>query len=140
MLLTNSGLMKKSKLIPLFIAISLIIISCEDDIFAPRNLEGTWNVTEYDYELNEMHFTVGIDYYPGDNSRILIGNFSNLGFEYEVVADISETDLTINYQEIDGGGGLFRISGRGTATSNLRKIDWEYSLDGDNYTALFEKE
>ena len=117
----------------------LLFISCEEDIFAPKTFEGIWNATEYDDKQNENPFIVEISYYQGNTNRIMIGNFSALAMEYKVIADISGLDLTIHNQEVDGRGGLFRISGTGKAKSNLREINWSYKVDDDVYTAVFKK-
>ena len=132
--------MKKSaNLLLCFVILLTLIVSCEDDIFGPRSFKGTWKATEYDSESTSLTFTVGIDYSPGDSSKIIIGNFSNLGINYEVVADISGMDLVIKYQEVGPLNARYRISGTGKASSGLRKIDWSYRVDNDDFTAVFEK-
>lgn len=128
-----------AKLQVLLLILLTFLVSCEDDIFGPRTFKGTWKATEYDSESHSLTFTVGIDYYPGDSTKITIGNFSNLGINYEVVADISGTDLTIKFQEVGPVNARYRISGTGKASSGLRKIDWSYRVDDDNFTAVFEK-
>ncbi len=124
----------------LFISLlALSIVSCDDDIFGPRSLEGTWRVTEESEAFGRQTFIVGIGYFAGDSSRVLIGNFSNLDLGVEVVANVQGLSLTIDQQTVRGRGGSYRISGSGTATSNLRRINWTYRIDGANYTAVFDK-
>ncbi len=132
--------MSKFRLIVSLTLISLAGLSCDDEIFGPRTFEGEWKATEYDDEFNELRFMAVTNYYPDDSSRLLISNFSSLGLEYDVVANISGLNLTIIEQSVDGRGGTFRISGSGKATSNIRKIDWIYKVDGDDFTAVFEKQ
>lgn len=117
----------------------LLIVSCEDDIFGPGSYAGRWNATEYNDNFEPMSFRSDIEYVSGDSTRILIGNFSNLGYEYKVVSDVAGINLTIPSQTIEGNGGRFSISGSGKASSNMRKIDWKYKLDGDDFTAVFAK-
>jgi hypothetical protein len=130
--------MRIYKLILLLLFISLSFPSCEDETFGPRSFAGIWNATEYDDDSNEITFAVVINDMDGD--MVLIGNFSNLGPGYTVEAGISDLELTISSQVIDGVGGTFRVSGNGTATSNLRRINWNYKIDNASYTAVFEKQ
>jgi len=132
----NITVMRKGRLIILLIIAILATVSCDDEIFGPRSLEGTWRVTETSEVFDMQSFMIGIGYFPGDSSRILIDNFSNLGMGYEVVADVSGLSLVIPQQTVRD----FRISGSGTTTVNLRRINWTYRIDGDKYTAVFEKQ
>ncbi len=132
--------MKKIRYALILAIIALIVVSCDDEIFGPRSLEGTWRVTEDSEAFGRQTFMVGIGYFPGDSSRILIGNFSNLDVGVEVVANVQGLLLTIPQQSVQSRGGSFRVSGSGTATSNLRRINWDYRIDGTNYTAVFDKQ
>lgn len=127
--------MRIYKPILLLLCISLALPSCEDETFGPRSFAGVWNATEYDDGSNQITFTVVIEDMDGD--MLLIGNFSNLGPGYTVEAGISDLELTIASQEIKGDGGTFRLSGKGTANSNARRINWNYKIDNANYTAVF---
>jgi hypothetical protein len=131
--------MQRLKPLILLVIVLFTASSCDDEIFGPRTFQGVWKATEYDSDYNPMTFEVGIDYYPGDSSRILIGNFSNLGLDYDVTANLSGLDLTIPFQSVDGRGGKFRISGSGRASTNIRRIDLDYEVDGDEFTAVFTK-
>ncbi len=125
----------------LFIALlAASIVSCDDDIFGPRSLEGTWRVTETSEDNIPQYFFVETWYYPGDDTKLVIGNFSNLHNVVEVGADVEGLLLTIQQQTVQGPGGSYRVSGSGTATSNLRRINWNYRIDGANYTAVFDKQ
>jgi hypothetical protein len=131
--------MRKNPLLPLLLFLCLAFVSCEDDIFGPASLEGEWNVTEKSNAFGEQGFLVAINYSP-DRGSIIISNFAQLGLGVEVVAGITELNLTIPFQSVQASGGTFRISGSGTATSNLRKINWKYKIDGEDYTAVFMKQ
>jgi hypothetical protein len=133
--------MKKLKLIVPLIFIFLLLASCEDDIFGPRPFAGTWKATEYDKDQNKIVFSVDINYLTGESNRILIRNFASLGNNYEVEATVSGLTLTVPGQDVSGGGGgsVFKVSGSGKAASNNRKIDWSYNVDGENFTAVYEK-
>ena len=117
----------------------LLVVSCEEDMFGPGSYAGRWDVTEYNADFEPMSFNSVIEYIPGDSTRILIGNFSGLGQEYKVESDIAGNDLTIPFQTINGNGGRFSVTGSGKASSNMRKIDWVYKVDGEDFTAIFEK-
>lgn len=132
--------MAKFRLIILLSIVSVMIISCDEDIFGPRSLEGTWNVTENSDEYGLQKFQVGIDYVAGDSSKIIIGNFSNLDMGVGVTANVSGLNLTIPVQTFNTMGGAFRVSGNGTANATMRRISWNYRIDNDDYTAIFEKQ
>ena len=127
--------MKKNRLIILFVLIALAAVSCEEDIFGPRSLRGTWRVTENSEAFGNQNFFVGIDYFSGDSTMVLIDNFGNLD-GVEVTASVNGLNVTIIPQLIRN----YSISGNGTASSNLRRINWTYRIDSDNYEAVFEKQ
>ncbi len=131
------------KRIRLVIAMTIIVwaaVSCDDELFGPRSLEGTWDVTENSEAHGPQTFIVGIEYISGDETRIIIGNFGQLGAFVEVIANVEGLVLTIPGQTVqDSRGTSFNISGSGTATTNLRRINWNYMVDYDKYTAVFEK-
>ncbi len=133
--------MRKFRLFFILVLVSLAAVSCDDEIFGPRSLEGTWRVTENSDVYGLQNFLAGIEYYPGDDSRIIIGNFSNLDMVAEVVANVNGLSITIPSQTVqDSHRNNFRISGSGTAASNMRRINFTYRIDGDNYNAVFEKQ
>ena len=133
---------KKNRLPLIFLLLILFFtVSCDDEIFGPRSLQGTWRVTETSDDFGQQSFLAGIEYFPGDSTRILIDNFSNLGLGFEVQANVSGLSITIPAQSVrDSNRNNFYITGSGTATSNLRRINWNYRIDGDEYSAVFEKQ
>lgn len=131
--------MRRNRLLPLLFIMVLAIASCEDDVFGPASLEGEWNVTEKSSAFGEQVFSVAINYSP-DRESIIISNFSNLDMDIEVVAEVMGLDLTIPFQSVQARGGTFRISGSGAATSNMRRINWKYRIDGNDCTAVFVKQ
>ncbi len=133
------NVVKRSGYFLLLVLLSLILSSCDDEIFGPRTFEGFWDVTEKSEVFGELSFRVWIEESPGDNSRLIIYDFSFLEGA-DVVADVLERNLTISPQSVAARGGAFQISGSGTASSNRRRIDWQYRIDGDNYTAVFVKQ
>lgn len=115
--------------------------SCDDDFFSSKSLRGTWSVFESSLTFGEQSFTVGIDYYQGDSTRISIDNFSNLGLGVEVVGNISDRFITIPSQTVrDINNNSFNVSGSGTISTNFRKIDMSYNYDGTSFTAVFQKQ
>jgi len=132
--------MLKFRLFIILVLVSLAVVSCDDEFFGPRSLEGTWRVTENSDAFGRHNFLAGIEYYPGDDSRIIIGNFSNLDMAAEVVANVNGLNITIPSQTVqDSHHNNFSISGSGTAASNMRRIIFAYRIDSDNYDAVFEK-
>jgi hypothetical protein len=127
--------MKKFRLLILLVIVTLAAVSCEEEIFGPRSLRGTWRVTENSAAFGHQNFFVGIDYFSGDSTRILIDNFGNLD-GIEVTAIVNGLNITIMPQQVKN----YSFSGNGTATSNLRRINWTYRIDSDNYEAVFEKQ
>ncbi len=137
----NYALMRKFRLFIIMVLGSLAVVSCDDEIFGPRSLEGTWRVTENSDAFGRQNFLAGIEYYPGDDSRIIIGNFSDLDMAAEVVANVNGLNITIPSQTVqDSHSNNFRISGSGVASSNMRRINFTYGIDGDNFDAVFEKQ
>jgi hypothetical protein len=127
--------MRKCRLIIIIAIVSLAAVSCEDEIFGPRSLRGTWRVTENSEAFGNQNFLAGIDYVGSDSTRILIDNFGNLD-GVEVTANVNGLNITIQNQRVKN----YSISGSGTATSNLRRINWKYRIDSENYDAVFEKQ
>ncbi len=120
---------------------SLAFVSCDDEIFGPRSLEGTWRVTEESDAFGRQNFLTGIEYYPGDDSRIIIGNFSNLDMAAQVTANVNGLNISIPPQSVtDSRQNSFQVSGSGVASSNMRRINFTYRIDGDDYDAVFEKQ
>jgi hypothetical protein len=127
--------MRKSGLVIMLVLIVFTAVSCEEEIFGPRSLQGTWRVTENSEAFGPQNFLVGIDYFPGDSTTILIDNFGGLN-DVEVTARVNGLNITIMPQQVKN----YSFSGNGTATSNLRRINWTYRIDSDNYEAVFEKQ
>jgi hypothetical protein len=90
--------MKKFRLIILLVLFALAAVSCEEEIFGPRSLSGTWRVTENSESFGNQNFLVGIDYFGGDSTKILIDNFGNLD-GVEVTADVNGLNITIMPQQ-----------------------------------------
>lgn len=131
--------MAKFRLIILLVIVSVMLVSCDEEIFGSRSLEGTWKVSENSDTYGPQNFMVGIEYVAGDSSKIIIDNFSNLDMGVGVTANVSGLNLTIPVQSVNARGGPFSISGNGTADENLRRISWNYRIDNDAFTAIFEK-
>ncbi len=127
-------------LLPGITLVFLFLISCEPFGDEADTLEGVWNCTENSSEYGYQAYEVNITYLKSDSSQIGIDNFYNLGSGKVAVADIDIWDLELNTQTIDG----FIISGRGTISGNLKKIDITYQVDDgsgtiDNVTSSYEK-
>ncbi len=124
-----------------FVVTSLFLTSCEEDFFSDRSLSGTWSVFENSSSFGEQNFLVGIDYFQGDSTRISIDNFSNLGLEVAVIANLNGNVITIPNQTIrDKNNNSFTVTGNGTISNNFRKIDMVYRWDSHNFTAVFQKQ
>jgi hypothetical protein len=122
----------------LFLLLILLVTSCDEEIFGPRTWEGFWDVTENSEAFGDLSFTVWIEEMPGDDSKLIIYDFSSLEGA-DVAVDISDRTLTIQLQSINARGGIFRISGTGKASSNRRRIEWQYRIDGNDCTAIYIK-
>ncbi|MFP4366076.1 MAG: hypothetical protein ACLFQA_03180 [Bacteroidales bacterium] len=131
--------MDKFRLLILLVIVSVMAVSCDEEIFGPRSLEGTWKVSENSDAYGPQNFIVGIEYVSGDSSKIIIDNFSNLDMGVGVSANVSGLMITIPAQSVNARGGPFRVSGNGTANATMRRISWNYRIDDDNFTAIFEK-
>lgn len=125
----------------LFLLISFSINACEDDFFGSDSLEGTWAVYETSTTFGEQNFTVEINYFPSDSSKISIDNFSGLGMFVSVNANLDGQLLDIPTQTVtDQSSNQFTISGNGTITNNFKRINLGYTYDGTSFTASMQKQ
>ncbi len=118
----------------------LFFISCEAFDDEADTLEGVWNCTENSSEYGYQAYEVYISYLKSDSSQIGIDNFYNLGNGKVAVVDIDIWDLELSTQTIDG----FIITGSGTISGDLKKIDITYQVDDgsgtiDYVTSSYEK-
>jgi hypothetical protein len=126
----------------LFLMISFIVNACEDDFFGSDSLQGSWKVDESNdgTTFASQTYTAGIDYFQGDSTRISIDNFSNLGLGVEIIGNLNDKMINIPTQTIvDNLGNTFIVTGSGVISNNFRRINMNYSYDGDNFIAEFQK-
>ncbi len=137
--------MKKFILYPVVI-ISLLLFACEpeeeedppsDDL--RDKIENTWNCNEVSSLYGETNYS-GVDIVKDENTSDLIKiyNFNHLGNNFYLKAKLSNTNLTITSQQIDGN----TVNGTGSITNNYNKIDWNYYIDDgsgdiDTCTAVY---
>ncbi len=135
------GFRKEYKYLLTVITITILFLgSCEPFGDEADTLEGTWNCTENSSEYGYQAYEVNIIYLKSDSSRIGIDNFYNLGKGKMATADIDIWDLNLSAQTIDG----FKITGSGTISGNLRKMDITYQVDDgsgtiDKVTSSYER-
>jgi hypothetical protein len=132
---------KYFKPLTILLLISFAVNACDDDFFGSDSLEGTWSVYETSTTFGEQNFTVEINYFPSDSSRISIDNFSGLGIFVSVNANVDGLLLDIPSQTVtDQTSNQFTISGNGTISKNLKRISLGYNYDGTNFSATMQKQ
>ncbi len=87
----------------------------------------TWQCVEKDGEYDRKYEVVGE--MDATNSALLrFDNFHELGKGEKISAILSEKTLTIAKQRIKN----FDIEGKGTVSSDKKKIEWQYTVDNGN--------
>ncbi|MGM0498323.1 MAG: hypothetical protein ACQESJ_10425 [Bacteroidota bacterium] len=129
------------------IFIALFLSACEDeltdDVGIAEAIEGQWVVEETSVLLGEDRYGVYIDIFPDDSSSVRISNFYSIGYDYDVIGDISDSRIELRPNQQVGGYEI--ISGTGRITDDYQNIDWDYKVDDgsgdiDNVTAVYTKE
>lgn len=129
------------------IFIALFLSACEDeltdDVGIAEAIEGQWVVEETSELLGEDRYGVYIDIFPDDSSSVRISNFYSIGYDYDVIGDISDSRIELRPNQQVGGYEI--ISGTGRITDDYQNIDWDYKVDDgsgdiDNVTAVYTKE
>ncbi|MBI4645561.1 MAG: hypothetical protein HY738_02940 [Bacteroidia bacterium] len=107
-------------------------------------LEGQWLVDETETPVTKHikdFYDVYIQKSSQDSTKILIGNFYNLGIDYDAIAVLNGSVLHVDPQVIAQG---YQIEGTGTISDNSKSINWNYTVDpGDQMvqvTALYTKQ
>lgn len=129
--------MKNSRIYFSIIAISLVILSScgiEDPNFDERDdFTGEWTCNEQSSIYPNSNYQIYITKHSTDTTKILIGNFYQLGTVHKATAIVTGTSLSIPNQTLDG----HTIFGSGNLVGN--DLNLSYSVnDGsatDNCTA-----
>ncbi len=127
--------MNKAIFISLFFSISLIIVSCqpEEDVIETAdvrdNIVDTWRLSENSKYSGETAYAIDIIKDPSTTNKIIISNFYNLGNDFEVLASVSGSLITISSQTISNT----LISGTGNVKSGYQSIDWAYNADDGSH-------
>ena len=113
-----------------FVAISLFVISCEDEPVDPNydlrdEYVGDWVCVENSSIYGSSSYTITIEKADTNEAYIHISNFYNLGNAIEVAAEVFDNSVLIPQQNV--GGNI--ISGTATSNSNYTEIDLTYSVD-----------
>ncbi len=118
--------MKKFGLILLLLAFGLS--SCKKDKNYPKDsILGTWRCFEQGSMYGYRQYNVDIDLHGSDSSIVRIFNFYNLGYDFEVIATISDTLITI----FETNNLLYSFAGSGSIERDFSAIYWRYSYLGD---------
>jgi hypothetical protein len=131
------------RLLVLFLLLSAITISCEDETATddPRDkIVDTWNCKENGSISGTTSYAVEISKSPSDSTKVFIDNFYGLGPGIKVTAKMNGLSLIISSQTVDGN----LISGSGSISSSYKTISWTYKVnDGggeiDNVTAAYSR-
>ena len=113
----------------IFVLMFVSLGSCEEDLLNDDirdQLAGSWSVVEDNNLKSTEYYTVKISKSPSDTSKIRISNF--YGIDGIVEASISDFDLSIPGQTVEG----FTFEGNGVLSSNMKKIEWSYTVDHNN--------
>jgi hypothetical protein len=134
--------MKKTllRVVPISLFLVFAMNACDDDFLGTRSVTGVWAVYETSTTFLEQNFDVDIDYFPGDSTKISIDNFSGLGFNTEVIANLSGLTLTIPVQTVvDDQSNSWTVSGSGVISRSYRDITMDYAYGGTSFTARLQK-
>jgi hypothetical protein len=112
----------------------LFLTSCQKTDDDPETaddrdkLVGSWRCTESGQNANPTPYLINID--KAGTNAVEISNFAFLGSGESVIANVSGSAITIGPQTVSSRS----VSGSGSYSNN--KINFSYSLDGDNITAV----
>lgn len=130
--------MRKFNFATVIILASLAFNSCEDalDLLSddPRDaFVGDWSVNENTARKSSLIFyEVSISKSATDSTLVLINNFYDIGHNLSIEAEVSGSKITVPAQTRDG----FTFKGSGTIAYNDKTIDWSYTVDYNNGSAI----
>lgn len=126
-------LLKKLQICSTAVLMATMLFSCvpeEDEIPEPegsdprRKLEGLYNCTEtIKGQPSAGQFTVNIEAFSGNDTDIKIYNFYGLGTNYAATASVTNNDIIIPLQNINGN--IAQGTGR---TTGENTIELAYSV------------
>ena len=134
--------MKKAtfRVLPIILFLVFLVNACDDDFLGIKSVTGVWAVYETSMTFGEQNFDVGIDYFPGDSTKISIDNFSGLGFSTEVIANLNDLTISIPVQTVvDDQSNNWTVSGSGVISRSYREITMDYTYGGTSFTARLQK-
>lgn len=113
-----------------FLAISLVVISCEDEPVDPDfdlrdEYVGDWLCNENSSIYGNSSYTITIEKSDTNDTYIHISNFYNLGNGIAVSAEVFDNSLLIPAQNVGGNA----IDGTGTSNADYTEINLTYSVD-----------
>ncbi|HKR04177.1 MAG TPA: hypothetical protein VJY62_06020 [Bacteroidia bacterium] len=114
--------------------ILFIISSCaKDDADLPTDkYVGEWTCVETPSTGGATTFTISINK-SGNEDTLNVYNFDNLGSSEKAIFIVNENSIVIPSQSVSN----FAVSGYGTYSSG--KLNLNYSVDTDSYTAVCTK-
>lgn len=115
-------------------AVAGFISSCTDEnqLVTRDKYIGNWTCKETQAGLAPTTFTIRMEALGSEDS-LYVYNFDNLGQNERALFIVSSTSVVIPAQSVTG----FSISGSGILSGN--KLNMEYTVDNDNYSAEFSK-
>jgi hypothetical protein len=107
------------------------IASCTDQTTTPTTDKylGSWSCKETPATGGPTTFTITISNH-GSGDTLDVYNFDNLGVNEKAIFIVNDNSVVIPAQTVSG----FSVSGYGTYSSG--KINLNYAVDSDNYTAV----
>ncbi len=133
---------------PTLLVVSIVLLSsCELDDFSIDSdderdkVVDTWRCEETSQLYGELNpYLSDISKEPGDSVTIYINNFYQLGFDQEIYATLTNRNIQIPLQTVDG----HKIKGGGFVNNSYNSIRFEYTVDEgsgtlDNVTALYSR-
>ena len=111
---------------------AVVFQSCQDDITDlsdPRDaIVKEWQITEIDSYGAERFYKVTISKDPLEITKVIFTNFHELGSvtSDKLDATLAGTTLTISRQVL---GGEYTIEGKGFISDDLKRIDFDYTVD-----------
>ncbi len=107
---------------------AMLFVGC-DKVSTSDNgtLYGSWSVREESANLNPRSYLADIRREQYDTSIVVVENFYNLGYSFQVLCRLKDSTLTIFQTNGEMPG--YSFSGKGVYHKSARLITWEYVVN-----------
>lgn len=107
---------------------AMLFVGCEKISNSDNGtLYGSWTVREESANLNPRSYLADISRGQYDTSIVVVENFYNLGYSFQVLCWLKDSTLTIF--QTNGEMPEYSFSGKGVYHKSARLITWEYVVN-----------